>query len=265
MSRAVGLLHLTVGCIALLLSALALVESIRSARLAAHRRFGLALSALGTTAAAHYIVAVLSRSGQGQHADGPRLAALVLALLPVAVFFWLRVEAYLDGPGDRFLDGRPAWVSLLPAAIACGAGAVLVTAWMNPPPAARHGEPGVVLRWAGLLPSIVLVAAWLAIGLSLMRGQQIRRALLGGWSLSGVVVTLIFPTGAVAYATQALTVRPTMASIVVDWLGVPAALWFWRECRRLTGSLERTAHRHTVTVPAQRSQRPAPWAATDPG
>lgn len=89
--------------------------------------------------------------------------------------------------------------------------------------------------------------------------------MLGGWSLSGLAVTLVFPTSAVAYATQSLTVRPTLLGSLVDWLGVPAALWFWRECRRLTGTAERAAFRQTVTIPAQRAMRPAPWAAFDPG
>lgn len=264
MSRLVSLLYVAAGLIGILLALLALVESIRSARLATHRRFGLALTALVVTGAAHYIVAGLTRPGQAQGAQGPQLAALALTLLPVAVFFWLRVEAYLDGAGDRFHDGKPWWVSVLPSAVACGAGAVLVTAWMNPP-LARAGSDEVALPWLGVLPTLLLAATSLAIGWSLMRGQQTRGAVLGGWSLSGLAVTLIFPTSAVAYAVHALTVRPTFASSLVDWLGVPAALWFWRECRRLTGYAERAAYRPTVTIPAQRAMRPAPWAATDSG
>lgn len=264
MSRLLSLLHLGVGCIALLLAALAAVESTRSARLASHRRFGLALSALGIATAAHYGYAAFARPDQAQAAEPAHVAAIAILLLPVAVFFWLRAEAYLDGPGDRFHEGRPGWVMLLPGAVSCAAGAVLITAWMNPP-LSPSGSEDVALRWLSVLPTILVAATSLAIGWSLMRGQQTRRAVLGGWSLSGLAVTLIFPTSAVAYATHALTVRPTLMGSLVDWLGVPATLWFWRECRRLTGTAERMADRQTVTVPAQRSMRPAPWAASDKG
>lgn len=264
MSRLLSALHLAVSCLAILLAALAVVESIRSARVGSHRRFGLALSAMGFTAAAHYTVAAFARPDQVPAAEGAHVGVLALALLPVAVFFWLRVEAYLDGPGDRFHEGRPGWISLLPSAVACGAGAVLVTAWMNPP-LSGSGSGDIALRWLGFLPTILVMATSLAIGWSLMRGQQIRGAVLGEWSLSGLAVTLIFPTSAVAYAMQILTVRPTLVSSFVDWLGVPAALWFWRECRQLTGMAERAAYRQTVTIPAQDAMRPAPWAATDSG
>ncbi|MGB9376143.1 MAG: hypothetical protein WCB04_01375 [Mycobacteriales bacterium] len=262
MSEGLSLLHLAIGAIALVLAFVAVVESIHSVRLDTHRRFGLALSALVITAAAHYIFAGTAGIHRGA-ALAPRLAALVLAFLPVAVFFWLRIEAYLDGPGDRFFAGRPGWIAVMPTVAATAGGAILVTAWMSPPPGRDPG--GVALRWLGVLPTILVAATSLAIGWSLVRGQQTRRAVLGGWSLSGLVVTMIFPTSAVAYLTQAIIVRPTLATGIVDWLGVPAALWFWRETRRLTGSAERAAHRHTITIPAQRLKRPAPWAASDAG
>lgn len=258
MSRAVSLLSLALGLIAVLLASQALIESTRSLRLVGRRRFGLALSAFGATTAVHYFVLGVSGSGPASDAAGPQLAALLLTLLPVGVFCWLRVEAYLDGPGDRIVDGTPGWIAVLPSMAAGAAGAVLISAWRNPPPAGSGA--GVAAQWLGILPSILLVATFSAIGWSLIRGQQTRHAVLGGWSASGLAVTLIFPTGAVVYATQALTVRPTLTSSLVDWLGVPAAVWFWRECRRLTGAVERQASRPVVTVPAQRSQRPAPWA-----
>ncbi len=264
MTRAIIVFHLAIGLIAILFALLALVESLRSACLAAHRRFGLALSTLAATAAAHYVIAGLTGGDRAQGSVGPRFVAVALALLPVAVFFWLRVEAYFDGAGDRFLDGKPAWILLLPSLVAGVAGAVLVTAWMNPPPIMPEST-ALGLRWLAVLPSILLVGTSIAVGWSLMRGQQTRHAVLGGWSMSGLAVTLIFPTSAVAYATQILTVRPTLLSSAIDWLGVPAAAWFWRECRRLTGVGRRSAMRHTVTVPAGQAKRPAPWATTDPG
>lgn len=264
MSPLLPILHLAIALFAILLTAMAVIETTRSARLAAHRRFGLALSALGVATAVHFTVAAFTRPDQVGAAEGAHVAALTLTLLPLAVFFWLRVEAYLDGPGDRFLEGRPGWISLFPSAVACGEGGVLVTAWMNPP-RWESGSGDVALRWLGVLPTLLVIATLLAIGWSLLRGQQIRRAVLGGWSLSGLAVTLTFPTGAVVYATHALTVRPTLVGSLVDALGVPAALWFCRECRRLTGTAERAGYRQTVTIRAQRSMRPAPWAATDSG
>lgn len=262
MSRLLTLLHVAIACLAVLFAVMAVVESIRSAHLAAHRRFGFALSALTVSIAAHFTVAAVVRPDEVPTAEGPQVAALTLTLLPVAVFFWLRIEAYLDGPGDRFHDGRSGWISLLPTAVAGGAGAVLTTAWMNPP-RWESGSVDVAMRWLGVLPTLLVGATFLAIGWSLMRGQQFRRAVLGGWSLSGLAVTLAFPTAALAYATHALTVRPTLVSSLVDWLGVPAAVWFWRECRRLTGTSERAAHRQTLTIPAADAMRPAPWAAAE--
>lgn len=156
MSRLLSLLHLAVGLIAILDHSQSGQEEHPFGSPCPRTGDSASPSAtLGIATAAHYVFAAFTRPDQAPAAEAPHIAALVLVLLPVAVFFWLRAEAYLDGPGDRFHEGRPGWITLLPSVVACGAGAVLVAAWMNPP-LSGYGSHDVALRWLGVLPTILV-------------------------------------------------------------------------------------------------------------
>jgi hypothetical protein len=80
-------------------------------------------------------------------------------------------------------------------------------------------------------PNILLVGIYSMIGYFLIRTQVANRRPLGGWSVSGLALALIFPTCAVmhaVYAYYALTRGYPIAlgGAAIDWLAVPAGLYF---------------------------------------
>ena len=75
------------------------------------------------------------------------------------------------------------------------------------------------------------VGIYIAIGYFLVRTQIRNRTPLGGWSVSGLALAIIFPTCALmhaVYAFYALTGRYGLDThgLAIDWLAVPAGLYF---------------------------------------
>ena len=121
----------------------------------------------------------------------------------------------------------------------------------------------------------MLVVLYSAIGYYLARTQIANRRPLGGWSLSGLALTIVFPTCAVMhgiYAYYSLTGRYAcdVHGLGIDCFAVPAAVYFlWvvhgsvprhlpRLERRLRGWRSRSARlRRTAPRPA-RPRRAAP-------
>ncbi|MDP9218914.1 MAG: hypothetical protein M3P23_00035 [Actinomycetota bacterium] len=241
------------GVVYLLLGIGALIASLGCGGADRRRRFGFALAAVvlagGVQASMRGVVLL---GAPGRHSV-PLIVASLLALLPATVFCLLRYEAYRGGAGDRIIHGHPHWVPLLPVALAFVAGAVLVMIWVD------RGPPTVLGVPAALMAAMLLVVGWY-----LMRAQQVRHSIAGGWSLSGLAVTLLFPTWALVEVSQAFAGAVGAALAVVDWLALPAALWFLIESRRLVAKAKRAGSRATLAVSPQRARRPAPWAKTGP-
>jgi hypothetical protein len=81
------------------------------------------------------------------------------------------------------------------------------------------------------LPNLLLVVVYSAIGFYLVRTQLANRRPLGGWSVSGVALALIFPTcalmhGAYAYYVTTGQYGADVHGLAVDWLAVPAGIYF---------------------------------------
>jgi hypothetical protein len=77
----------------------------------------------------------------------------------------------------------------------------------------------------------MLVGLYGAIGYFLARTQLANRKPLGGWSLSGLALAVVFPTCALmhgVYALYALSGKYALDyhGFVIDWLAVPAAMYF---------------------------------------
>jgi hypothetical protein len=251
MSSLAGTVDIVSGVVYLLLGCNALVESVGPARPGASRRFGLALTLLAFAGGTPALLGGIGLVTGGGNSSAPHLAATSLGLLPATVFCWLRYEAYLGRAGERIIHGNPSWVPLLPAAFAFGSGAILVMAWV--------GRGPVTLLSA---PDAAVAGMFLPIGWFLLRAQQIRHGMAGGWSLSGLAATMIFPTWAVTHATQILGGEVSRTVRIIDWVAVAAAMWFLIECRRLVGSANRSGRRATLAVSPLRARRPAPWAVT---
>jgi hypothetical protein len=77
----------------------------------------------------------------------------------------------------------------------------------------------------------LLLVVYCVIGHYLLRTQIRNRPVLGGWSASGLALTLVFPTCGVMHAI--FTVYASIGrydvdwhGLVIDWLSVPAAVYF---------------------------------------
>jgi hypothetical protein len=152
--------------------------------------------------------------------------------LPVGVIWLvLRVEAFAGGQGDRFLAGTPSW--LPPAAVLASVWAVatlLAGAFVATAPPAGHHE--AISRNVGqIAANVALLVLYLAIGKVLVQTQLTNRPTLGGWSVSGVCLSFIFPSCAVMHAIWAAYgvagryhQQPT--GFVIDVLSIPAAIYF---------------------------------------
>ena len=192
--------------------------------------FGLAWIAMAFTCGPHHLEHGLHVGGVG---NGGLLDLVAVAIgVPAGVtWFLLRLEALRGGRGDRFIPGTPLWVSALPWVLGGYAIALLAAV-------------GVVLRDGGrfgprLTPNLLLLGLYCVIGYYLLRTQLANRAVAGGWSLSGLSLTVVFPTCGlmhVMFVVYATTGQYDVGwhGLVIDWLAVPAAIYFLWVVRSLS-------------------------------
>jgi len=155
------------------------------------------------------------------------LYSVVIGLPAGVAWLALRVEAFAGGRGDRFISGTPSWLRAVPAATAVYAASLL--AGMVATAAA-----GVHVS-ALMVPNLFLVVIYLAISGSCLRTQLRNHPQLGGWSVSGLSLTIIFATCALMHAVTAvlhvhggLRLRPPRSG---DRLALAAAgLYFLSWC-----------------------------------
>jgi hypothetical protein len=166
-------------------------------------------------------------------AGGPLdLLAVVIGLPVGALWLGLRIEAFLGGRGDRFVLGEPRWLRAVPALSALYL-AVLAAG-------ATTRLDGIDLPGAGVsvLPNLLLVGIYMAIGWFIVRTQLRNHPLMGGWSVSGLCLSAIFPTCALmhgVFAVYALAgvYHHDIHGGLIDWLSVPAGAYFLWVVRRL--------------------------------
>lgn len=88
------------------------------------------------------------------------------------------------------------------------------------------------------LPNLLLVVIYGFVGFYVARTQIHNRRPLGGWSLSGLSLATIFPTcaamhGVFAFYALSGVYATDTHHLVVDWLSVPAGLYFLYVVRKL--------------------------------
>jgi hypothetical protein len=185
--------------------------------------FGAAWIAMAFTCGPHHLVHGLHLLGPGASA-GPLDFVVVLIGAPAgAIWFLLRVEAFRGGAGDRFVKGNPIWVVALPTIAAVYL--TLLVAIIAQSGRLTSGNIEAVT------PNLMLVAVYAIIGYYLASTQLANRTPLGGWSVSGLALAVIFPTCAVmhlVYAYYALDGRYGLEfhTTVIDWVAVPASIYF---------------------------------------
>jgi len=192
--------------------------------------FGAAWIAMAFTCGPHHLDHGLHVLDGGK--AGPLDLLAVLVGLPAGVIWLsLRIEAFMGGRGDRFILGTPRWVRALPY-LAVAYLTVLVASC-----AAILVRRPLTTEWA-LLSNAALVVIYCAIGWFVLRTQLRRRPSMSGWSVSGLSLSIVFPTcalmhGIFAVYAMAGTYHHDIHGITIDWLSVPAGLYFLWVVRRL--------------------------------
>ena len=219
---AVTVLNLVLGAVYTSYGTMTIIDLKQGWRTSGLSHFGLAWIAMAFTCGPHHL-------DHGLHAliDHQGGAVDVYAVLigfPAGVaWFLLRVEALSGGRGDRFVSGTPRWVAALPAlfAVHVVASAVSIADVIG-------RDPSFGPRF---VPNLLLLWLYGLIGYYLFRTQVENRGRLGGWSVSGLALTLVFPTCGLMHAVHAAYAIGGHAvvdwhGLVIDWLSVPAAVYF---------------------------------------
>jgi hypothetical protein len=252
MSLAIGWLSLAAALAYLALAGLVGMELLRFGSRRGFSQFGTAFVLMAGAIGVHHGLEGFKAFGDAGARPSLVVDALVIGLLPAAVFVALRAELAVGGRGDRFLAGTPWWLRAVPWA-GTFAGGVLAAAVVD-----HVGRHGMALwkTW----PSIVLTIAYAAAGLLFVRAQTARREATGGFSVSGLALAAMFPTCAVMQATTAATGGVDVTLFLVDVATVPASAWFLLSTLRLHRSVLRDWNRRPLVGRPRPTKRPSPWA-----
>lgn len=185
--------------------------------------FSAAWVAMAFTCGPHHLAHGVHVGFEGRAGGAADLAAVLIGLPVGVIWLWLRMEAFFDGSGDRFVSGTPWWVALAP--VAAGAYVAMFLSWTAGSGADPWRLPSV------MTPNVLLVGIYMAIGYFLLRTQLRNHPSTGGWSLSGLSLTAVFPTCAAMHAVWVVYAgagryHHDIHGFVIDWLAVPAGLYF---------------------------------------
>jgi hypothetical protein len=199
-----------------------IIDLKRGWRTSGFSHFGLAWLAMAFTCGPHHLDHGVHVFNEGY--GGPVDLFVVLVGFPAGVtWFLLRVEAIFGGRGDRFISGTPRWIAALPAISVVYTVVVAISI-------------AVLLRDGGELgpryiPNLLLLLLYGLIGYYLLRTQLQNQPRLGGWSVSGLALTIVMPTCGIMHAVQATYAIAgdydvDWHGLAIDWLAVPAAVYF---------------------------------------
>ncbi|HEX8769279.1 MAG TPA: hypothetical protein VF711_00780 [Acidimicrobiales bacterium] len=223
MSAALAVVSVGLGVVYLALGLIILIDLKRGWPTMGFSRFGLAVVVLTVTCGPHHLEHGLHLGLAGRRPGLLELVTVVVGLPAGAVWAYLRVEAIRGGRGDRFISGTPNWMSRLTQVGVAYLATVMVVAT-----AVAVGGGPLTPR---LVPNVLLVGLYATIAIYLLRTQLANRPVLDGWSVSGLALALLFVTCAVmhlAWLSYALSGRYDVDGhgLIIDWLSVPAALYF---------------------------------------
>jgi hypothetical protein len=223
LTAATAVLNIILGLVYTSYGTMTAVEMVRDRRRLGFSHFGAAWIAMAFTCGPHHWVHGIHLGLEGRTAGVLDLVAVLVGVPAGVTWFVLRVEAFRGGRGDRFISGTPHWLMALPTL-----GGVYVTAVV----AAAIGV-GVATpeELAVVIPNLLLVVLYSAIGYYLIRTQLANRRSLGGWSVSGLALSIVFPTCAAMHAVYAFyaltgTYGLDWHGVTIDWIAVPAAVYF---------------------------------------
>lgn len=231
MTAAVAIANLVLGVAYTAYGVITALEMRRDWRSFGFSHFGAAWIAMAFTCGPHHLAHGL-HVAEGEPGGALDLLAVVVGLPVGAVWLLLRVEAFLGGRGDRFVLGEPHWLRALPSLSAMY---LLVLAVAS---ATRLSGAEITRDGWSVLPNVALVGIYMAIGWFIVRTQLRNHPLMGGWSVSGLCLSSIFPTCALMHGVFAIyilagTYSHDLHSAAIDWLSVPAGAYFLWVVRRL--------------------------------
>jgi hypothetical protein len=219
----VGLLNLGLGWVYTSYGIMTAIDMKRGWRRYGFSHFGAAWLAMAFTCGPHHLEHGTHQLLAGRAGSSLELLAIVAGAPAGVVWFLLRVEALRGGRGDRPIAGTPRWVRALPwlgaAYLAALVAGVLVVV-----------RDGLVFD-PRLTPSVLLIGLYTMVGYYLLRAQLVRHRTEGGWSTSGVALTAVFPTCALMHLTWLVYAGVGSYDVdwhllTIDWLSVPAAVYF---------------------------------------
>ncbi len=224
MAVTAGLLNLALGVVYVLIGTMIAIDLEQEMRRRGWSQFGVSWLTIMFTCGAHHLVHGVHLAGEGRSIGWIDIMAVALGLPAGTIFSWLRIQSRRGGAGDRLIAGTPAWLRTLAAGYVAAVAVVVVS-----------GLTIVITRGVAadsrLMPNLLLTALYIAIGGVLWRGQARNRSSFGGWSTSGLSLMMIFPTCALMHGVYVIyavsgAFLPDYHGLWVDWLSVPAALYF---------------------------------------
>lgn len=223
MSTLTGLFNIALGTVYFSYGLMTIVDLRRGWSTNGFSHFGFAWLAMAFTCGPHHLdhgahILLSGRSG------GPLdLISIAIAAPAGVIWFLLRAEALLGGRGDRRIAGTPLWMDLLPIL-----GFVYLAALVNAAIDVARSAPELEPK---ILPNLLLIGLYSAIGAQLARTQLRNRPHTGGWSVSGTSLATVMFTCALMHGVYALYATSGRYDLDVhgygiDILSVPAAAYF---------------------------------------
>jgi hypothetical protein len=223
MTTTVGVLNIVLGAVYFQYGTMTLIEMRRHWSRMGFSHFGAAWIAMAFTCGPHHLAHGTHMLLSGEAAGTWDLIVVAIGFPAGVTWFLLRVEAFRGGQGDRFVSGNPRWVLALPTLAG-----VYVTGLVA---GLLNADQLHLNNLALALPNMMLIVVYCTIGYFLTRTQLANRRPLGGWSVSGLALAVIFPTCALmhgVFAFYTLSGRYSFSphTLTIDWLAVPAGLYF---------------------------------------
>ena len=222
MRAAVAAANLILGVVYTSYGFMTIVDMKRGWRTLGFSHFGAAWIAMAFTCGPHHLMHGIHAGFEGRAGYGLDLAAVLVGFPAGVTWFLLRIEAFGGGRGDRFVSGTPLWIMAIPT---------LAGVYITALAAVFMREAGGVTLSSMVVPNLLLLGLYFAIGYFLTRTQLRNRDPLGGWSVSGLSLAIIFPTCGLMHAVFALASSIGLYAydwhgFAIDWLAVPAAAYF---------------------------------------
>ena len=223
MAIAAAILNLALAVVYIGIGTLIAIDLEQQIRRRGWSHFGISWLAIMYTCGAHHLVHGVHLLAEGRQIGALDVIAVLMGLPAGGIWTLLRIEAARGGRGDRYVRGTPTWLrgaAIGFVAVTTGIAVVVLPALLSSD------------RWdTRLLPNVLLALLYVGIGAVLLRGQLRNLTELGGWSTSGLSLMMIFPTCAVMHAVYVVyavtgTFAPDYHGLWVDWIGVPAAVYF---------------------------------------